>query len=276
MPTFFERALLPLAKLGIIDLLVFFLVFLIVYIFLHKSKALGQRATKSMELVIAFATGLMFVNLIPGTVFLQYALWFIIAFVAIIMLLLIMSLFDIEQPKVNYVIGGSLGLVFLLVFSQLITSELVMNLVLGLGVLGFLIVAILVLEGYALLAAAGGNIVLAVMAFSLGFQRSVETVYLNGLTLGLGIFAVLLWYILRGGEVASQHQQAERQQAAAPQAPAQPERAARGEDVRARAPERDIPFPERDFSTEGRFEKEWEKKGEELDEYMDTLGEYSR
>src|SRR3989338_4974753 len=139
MPTFFERALLPLAKLGIIDLLVFFLVFLIVYIFLHKSKALGQRATKSMELVIAFATGLMFVNLIPGTVFLQYALWFIIAFVAIIMLLLIMSLFDIEQPKVNYVIGGALGLVFLLVFSQLITSELVMNLVLGLGVLGFLI-----------------------------------------------------------------------------------------------------------------------------------------
>ncbi len=267
MSTFFERALLPLAQLGAIDILVFFLVFLIVYIFVHKSKVLGPRATKSMEAVIAVATALMFVNIIPGTTFIQYLAWFIVAFVAIIVLLLILSMFGIEQTQTHYIIGGVLGLVLLLVFSQLINSEIVMSLVLAGGILGLVIVAVLALPNYALLAALGGNGVLAVMAITLGFEQSVETVYLNGITMGILVFGGILWYIIRGGEVAGEQQQQERERttAASRGTTQTAPRAAQREAIRAAAPA----IPAREFSRNGALEPEWTRRGDELEQFLE-------
>ena len=283
MAPFFERALMPLAQLGILDILVFVLVFIIIYIILHKSQVLGQRATKNMQIIVALSTALMFINIIPGTVFLSYLVWFIVAFVAIIMLILIMSLLGIEEVPTKYAILGVLGLIFVLVFSQMVKSALVMSLVLSIAVLGFVVCALLLLPPYALLVAAGGNLVLAIMALTLDFQTAVEDVYTSGITIGLSVFAFFLWYMLRGGEVAVSEQREERrtngaaqnrngttrnggggtrdQNRAATTAPAAPQRS-----IRDAAP----PVPARQFSREGNLQRTGRWSADELDQFLEN------
>ncbi len=283
MAPFFERALMPLAELGILDILVFVLVFIIVYILLHKSQVLGQRATKNTQIIVALSTALMFINIIPGTVFLSYLVWFIVAFVALIMLILIMSLLGIENVPAKYAILGVLGLVFVLVFSQIVKSALVMSLVLGLAVLAFVVCALLLLPPYALIAAAGGNLVLAIMAITLDFQAAVEDVYTSGITIGLSVFALFLWYMLRGGEVAVSEQREERRTNGATQTPGRTARPvtqrarATPAAVQARPPapaRRDIrqaapAVPARNFSREGNLGRTGRWSADELDQFLE-------
>ena len=264
MPNFFERALTPLARLGVIDLLVFLLVFIIFYIFLNKTEVLGKRANKNISSVIALSTALIFINIIPGEVFLQYFLWLILAFVALIFLLILMSFAGVEQYKMNYLIGGILGIVVILVFSQMIKSELAMSFVLSMGVLAFLIVAFLQMRIYALLIAAAANIVLAFMAFNLGFERAVENVYFSGITLGLTIFALLLWFILHGGEVAVKEKKVELEEQKKKESEEKKREQKKREVARLKLPE----TPVHDFSKRGEFGLDWEKEDEELDRFM--------
>jgi hypothetical protein len=202
MVGFFERAIQPLVRLGVIELLMFFLVMVIIYVFLQRSRVLGKSSnrTKNYSVIISLCCGLMFVNLVPSSIFIEYFAWTMIFFVAGLGITLLLAFTNIDQDAQKYAFYGLFGIAFLFLIAQFVKSQQIMTLVLAIAALVAIIVGFLGLNASIFFGSIGLNVVLVVMAYSLGMQKAVEDVYLSGITIGMFFFALIMWWIMGGEE----------------------------------------------------------------------------
>jgi len=200
MVSFFENALLPLVRLGVIDILVFLLVLTIIYVLLQKTNILGKKENgRKINSIIALSTALMFINLVPGEVFVGYLMWFAIFFVGAISLLLILSFTKVEPNVIKYSGLGIFLITILFVVAQLIKSNEIMKLILAFGVI-FLVATSLLGKRWLFFSSIGANIVLIIMAITLDMKNAVEDVYLNGISIIMITFALLMAWFMSGVE----------------------------------------------------------------------------
>ncbi len=202
MPSYFRDALTPLAELGVIEILEFLLVLVIVFVFLKKTNILGNRSRLNANIIVSLCSALIFVNLIPGSIFVSYFSWAIVFFVAAICLILLLSFLNVEKESSKYAIIGFFVIAIALIVSQFIKSIAIMKFVLALGVLS-LIATGLMGKRFPFLGAIGANIILIVMATSLEMGRAISDVYLNGVSIALIAFAILIWWMLGESESGS-------------------------------------------------------------------------
>jgi signal transduction histidine kinase len=278
MASYLERAILPLARLGVIDLLVFFLVLTIVFVFLEKTRIFGKNK-KNISIVFSACTALMFINLVPGSLFLPYFAWFVLAFVAAISLTMMTGFFGIESNVYKMASLSFFGIAILFIIAQFIKSEFIMQIILGFAILGVVVAALTVSHPAIFFGAVGANIVLSVMAISLGMQSAVEDVYLSGISLGILFFSVLIWWILGGDYSAGRFMSSGKSAAsnsfgksggkplAKEEKKKQKEKKEKEEiKERAKRPTRDLPKSR--TGEDGDYEKKWRKTGKDLDEFL--------
>ena len=199
MPSYFESALRPLAEIGVIEILEFLLVLVIVFVFLKKTKILGNRSRLNANIIVSLCSALIFVNLIPGSTFVSYFSWAVVFFVAAICLMILLSYLNVENDSSKYAIIGFFVIAIVLVVSQFIKSIAIMKFVLALGVLSIVATGLMG-KKIPFFASVGANIILIVMATSLDMGRAVSDVYLNGISISVIAFAILIWWILGDGE----------------------------------------------------------------------------
>lgn len=200
MARFFENALQPLIRLGAIDALVFLLVLTIVYVVLAKTKVLGREENRRrINVIISFSTALMFINLVPGEIFVGYLMWTAIFLIGAIALLLLLTLTGVEKNVIKYSGFAIFLIAILLIVAQFIKSQEIMKLILALGVISLIATSLLGKKLF-FFASIGANVVLIVMALTLDMKKAVEDVYLNGVSVILITFALLLAWFMSGPE----------------------------------------------------------------------------